>query len=143
MKFDDWVAQVPARIKKDSLWALKAYRLGLFASDLGWHDVTKLQRDRRTVSLSDQLYRSIGGISATIAEGYSRSTGKERARFYEYALGSAREARDHYYKGRHVLTEKVAEHRIELLTEIIKLMLTMVPDQRRTNIKIARESPFT
>src|SRR5438105_4745436 len=140
MTYDEWVAQVPMRIKDDSLWNVKAYRLGLFASDLGWHDVTKLLRDRRTGSLSDQLYRALGGISATIAEGYSRSTGKERARYYEFALGSAREARDHYYKGRHVLTEKVTQHRIELLTDVVKLLLKMVPDQRRANIKIARSS---
>src|SRR6476646_860736 len=107
MRFEDWVIAVPDAIKQDNLWTVEAYRLGLFVSEIGWHDVTKLSRDRRTLSLSDQLYRALSGISATIAEGYSRGTGKERARFYEYALGSAREARDEYYKGRHVLGEDV------------------------------------
>ncbi|HEX3359107.1 MAG TPA: four helix bundle protein [Tepidisphaeraceae bacterium] len=138
MKYDDWVAEVPEPLTADVLWTVKAYRLGLFASDLGWRDVTKLQRDRRTVSLANQLYRALGGISATIAEGYSRSTGKERARYYEFALGSAREARDHYYKGRHILGKAVLEHRLKLLTRIIKLTLTMIPDQRQKNIKLTR-----
>jgi len=45
-------------------------------------------KDRRTLGLSDQLYRSLGSISANLAEGYSRGTGKDRAHFYEYALSS-------------------------------------------------------
>ena len=68
-------------------------------------------------------------------EGYSRGTGRDRARFYEYGLGSAREARGWYYKGRHVLGESVVAHRIGLLAEIIKLLLTMVPNQRGSVLK--------
>lgn len=81
-------------ITGDALWTVQVYRLALFAADLGWHDVTKLMRDRRTLSLSDQLYQALGSISANIAEGYSRGSSKDRARFYEYSLGSARESRD-------------------------------------------------
>ncbi len=76
------------------------------------------------------MYRSLGSIGANLAEGYSRGTGKDRARFYEYALGSARESRDWYYKGRHILGEAVVQHRLQLLTEVIRLLLTMVPQQR-------------
>lgn len=130
MKYNDWEEDVFAEIREDSLWKIKAYRLALFTSDIGWHDVSKLIKDGRTVKLSDQLYRALGSISANIAEGYSRGTGKDRARFYEYALGSARESRDWYYKGRHVLGEAVATHRIKLLSEVIRLLLTMVPHQR-------------
>ncbi len=130
MDYEEWVKLVPEEIKGDSLWKMEAYRLGLFLSDLGWHDVTKLMRDKRTLSLSDQLYRSLGSISSNLAEGYSRGTGKDRARFYEYALGSARESRDWYYKGRHVLGEEVTNHRIRILTQVIRLVITMVTQQR-------------
>jgi four helix bundle protein len=109
---------------------MEAYRLGLFIADVGWYDVTKLMQDRRTLGLSDQLYRALGSISANLAEGYSRGTGKDRARFYEYALGSARESRDWYYKGRHVLGETVTQHRLSLLAQITRLLLTMIPQQR-------------
>jgi hypothetical protein len=34
---------------------MEAYRLALFAADLGWHDVTKLAGDRRTLDLAGQL----------------------------------------------------------------------------------------
>jgi four helix bundle protein len=130
MNFETWMKDVPAEITADSLWKMRAYQFALFAADLGWRDVTKLAGDRRTLDLAGQLYRSLGSISANIAEGYSRGTGRDRARFYEYALGSARESRGWYYKGRHILGEPVAEHRLRLLTQIIRLLLKTVPNQR-------------
>lgn len=130
MNYQEWVKSVPEEITGDSLWKVEAYRLALFAADIGWYDVTKLMRDKRTLGLADQLYRSLGSISANIAEGYSRGTGKDRARFYEYALGSARECRDWYYKGRHVLSDPVSRHRLGLLTQVIRLLITMIPQQR-------------
>ncbi len=130
MNYEEWEKSVPGEITNDSLWKMEAYRLGLFIAEMGWHDVTKLMQDRRTLGLSDQLYRALGSISANLAEGYSRGTGKDRARFYEYALGSTRESRDWYYKGRHVLGGTVTGHRLGLLTQVIRLLLAMIPQQR-------------
>jgi hypothetical protein len=53
---------------------------------------------------------------------------------YEYALGSTRESRHWYYQGRHVLSEKVAEHRINLLAEIARLLLSIIPQERVRNL---------
>ena len=130
-----WVKKVPATITGDRLWRVEAYRLALFAADLGWYDVTRLFKDRRTIGLADQLYRALGSIGANVAEGFSRGTGRDRARFYEYALGSAREARDWYYKGRYIAGEEITEHRLELTASIIRLLLTMVPEQRSSKVK--------
>ena len=130
MTYEEWVKSVPEEIAGDPLWRMEAYRLGVFVGDVSWYDATKLMRDRRTLGVADQLYRALGSISANIAEGYSRGTGKDRARFYEYALGSARESRDWYYKSRHILSEPVTRHRLRLLTQIIRLLMTMVPQQR-------------
>lgn len=130
MNFDAWVETLPEEIKKDALWRVEAYRLSLFLSEICWHDVSELIKDHRTRGLADQLYRAVGSISANIAEGYSKSTGRDRARFYEYALGSARESRDWYYKSHHILRKEVVDHRIGLATQIIRLLLTMVPQQR-------------
>ncbi|MEJ2751016.1 MAG: four helix bundle protein [Anaerolineae bacterium] len=102
MNYKTWEDNVPDNLKGDSLWKMEAYRLALFAADIGWPDVTRLAQDKRTIRLSDQLYRALGSIGANLAEGYSRSSSKDRARFYEYSLGSARESRDWYYKARHV-----------------------------------------
>jgi four helix bundle protein len=134
MTYEEWEATVPQAITDDSLWDIKAYRLALFAADISWADVTKLVQDQRTRALADQLYRALGSVGANLAEGYSRSSGKDRARFYEYALGSARESRDWYYKARHILGETVIEHRLSFLTQIIRLLLIMVPDQRKHNL---------
>ncbi len=135
MDYSAWEATVPKAITDDPLWKLRAHRLALFAMDIGWSDVTKLAQDRRTRAVSDQLYRALGSICANIAEGYSRGSGKDRAHFYEYALGSARESRDWYYGARHVLSQEVVEHRLSLLAQIIRLLLTMVPDQRHQTLK--------
>jgi four helix bundle protein len=137
MTFEEWLASVPVEITDDALWRMEVYRLALFASDLAWHDVSRLVQDKRTISLSDQLYEAVGSISANIAEGYSRSSGKDEARFYEYSLGSAREARTWYFQGRHVLGATVTLHRIRLLTQIIRLLRTIMPAERRR--KLAEE----
>jgi len=131
--FDEWEKTVPAVIRTDPLWKMEAYRLGLFLSDLAWHDVTRIARDRRTIGVADQLFRAAGNISSNIAEGYSRSTGKDRARFYEYASGSARESRDWYYKARHA---EVVEHSLELSTQIVRLTIKMITNERRSNRRI-------
>ncbi len=140
MTYNEWLASVPPELTNDPLWRMEVYRLAVFAGDLAWHDVSKLAEDKRTVSLSDQLYRAIGSVSANIAEGYSRQSGKDQARFYEYALGSAREARGWYYQGRHGLSETVTTHRIKLLTQIIRLLLTIIPAERGYKLKEERAS---
>jgi hypothetical protein len=91
---------VPERIRGDSLWRVEAYRLALFAADMGWQDSTRLMGDRRTFGVSDQLYRALGSVSANLAEGYSRGTGRDRAHFYEH------------------------------VAEIMRLLLTIIPQQR-------------
>ena len=78
MNYEEWAQTVPETVRKDPLWTVAAYRFALFLADLCWQDVTKLERDRRTAGLCDQLYRAIGSVGANLAEGYSRSTGKER-----------------------------------------------------------------
>ena len=130
MTFKEWLETVPRELSEDPLWRMEVYRLSVFAADLAWPDVTKLIGDKRTMSLADYLYRAVGSVSANIAEGYGRQSGKDQARYYEYALGSAREARNWYYHGRHVLTDLVAQHRLQLLTQIIRLLLTIIPSER-------------
>ena len=141
MNYEAWLRDVPAEMTGDSLWKMEAYRLALFVADLGWHDATKLTGDRRTLDLAGQLYRALGSIEANISEGYSRGSGRDRARFYEYALGSARESRGWYYKGRHVLGEAVTTHRLQLLTQIVCLLLAMVPDQRAYGSFLKEDAP--
>jgi four helix bundle protein len=138
MNFDTWLSSVPGILTGDPLWKVEAYRLALFVSDIGWHDVSKLARDKRTLDISNQLYRALGSVGANLSEGYSRGGGRDRVRFYEYALGSARESRGWYFNSRFVLSEPVSEHRMGLLTQIVRLLLTMIPEQRDVSL---REEP--
>jgi hypothetical protein len=55
-------------------------------------------------------------------------------RFWEYALGSAREARGWYFQSRHIISGEVALHRMKLLTQITRLLLAAIPDQRQRRI---------
>ena len=135
LNYGEWAQSVPGEITRDALWRMEVYRFAVFAGDLAWSDASKLQKDGRTIALSNQLYRAVGSIGANIAEGYSRRSGKDQARFYEYALGSAREARGWYHQSRHVLSDTVAMHRIQFLTRIIRLLLTIIPAERGYKMK--------
>jgi four helix bundle protein len=135
MRYDEWQLAVPENIKGDPLWKLEVYRLGLFISDIAWLDALTLSKNPLTFGIADQLYRAVCSISANIAEGYSRSTGKDRARFFEYSLGSAREARDWYYKARHTLKDEIIQQRIDLLTQIVKILNVLTPHQRQKGIR--------
>lgn len=141
MKFTSyaaWEDGVDEEYKKDAIWNMKVYRLALLTSDLAWHDASRLWQTKRLNALTDQLFRAVGSIGANIAEGYSRSSGKDQARFYEYALGSAREGREWYYRARHVLGETIYQHRKHILTQIIQHLLKIIPAQRGYKMK-ARE----
>ena len=133
MKYQEWEQEVPCEIRQDVLWRIEAYRLGLFLCDLAWRDVEKLQSLRHW-GLADQLYRAAGSVSANIAEGYSRGTAKDRARFYEYSLGSAREVRDWYYKARLALGSEVTTHRMQITTSLVRLTLKMTHEERKKKI---------
>ncbi len=135
MNYEEWEKVVPKVIREDLLWKMKVYRLSLFLSDICWEDVSLLVEDARTKSLSNQLFRAVGSVCANLEEGYSKKSPKDRARFYEYALGSARESRGWFYRGRHILGERVFEHRAWLLTEIIKMLLTIVPGERDFGVR--------
>ena len=126
--YEEWVGTVPAETTGDPLWQVKAYRL--VCSRDRWRGRCEQVVEDKRVSLADQLYRASGSIAANVAEGYSHRSGKDQARFYEYSLGSAREARVWYYQARHLLSEAVVEHRLRLLTDIIRLLLTMIPAER-------------
>lgn len=130
-RHESWEARVPREIRDDSLWKMKAYRLALFLGDIAWRDCKDLLKDPRTKASTDQLYRAVGSVGANLEEGYSKSSGKDRARYFEYALGSARESRGWYYRVRFALKPVVVAHRLQLLTQIIRLLIKMIPQQRQ------------
>jgi four helix bundle protein len=141
MKYAEWILTVPSEITNDPIWKLEVYRLALFAGDIGWHDVLAISKEKLMWSVADQLHRALGSISANLTEGYSRSKGLDRARFFEISLGSARESREWYYKSRHVLRPEVTDHRMGLTTHIIGLLTPMIPHQRKHAIR-EEQAPY-
>ena len=138
MNYSEWLGTVPAEITGDPIWKLEVYRLALFVGDIGWNDVLAISKNNLMWSVADQLHRSLGSISANLTEGYSRSKGLDRARFFEISLGSARESRDWYYKARHVLSASVIQHRMSLVTHIIGMLTPMIQHQRKNAIREER-----
>jgi four helix bundle protein len=126
VKYDVWEQTVPQHFQRDPLWSLRVYRTALFAGELGERDAAWIAKRTNRVSLADQLLRSTESISSNIAEGFSRLGRKDRRRFYEYALGSARESRDWYFKVRDHLGPEAAEARIALHTALIKILTALV-----------------
>ncbi|MBT4141345.1 MAG: four helix bundle protein [Candidatus Latescibacteria bacterium] len=115
--------------KREPVWK---YRKALFLFDFSWNDCGVLQKDFRGRAIAQQLIRSVGSISANIEEGHGRGFfGKERLQFLRYAMGSARETKGWYLRGRHLFSKEIFEHRSSLIDEVISLLLT----ELRTNKK--------
>jgi len=122
---------VPPRSEHDDpLSRMKAYT---FARELlkdCWPDAEKTKHHEVTQKVSAQLYAAVGSIAANIAEGYSRSSGKDRARIFEYALGSVRESMTWYYAAEPVLGESLVSDRLDKLEQIRRMLLAIIPRER-------------
>lgn len=140
--FEEWEAQVPESIRKDPLWQFQVYPKALFLSDLAWEDTERMMKDPRGRVIATQLIRSVCSICANLEEGHGRGFGNENAYFQRVALGSAREARGWYYRGRRFLSPEVLRHRFQLLDEIIaSLVLSSGEQRRRGRAKTRYPSP--
>ena len=138
--FAEWESQISASLREDPLWRTPAYRFAAWLSDLARIDMAPLWRDPETTDIADQLLRAVRGISSTLAEGYGRTTGPERARYYDYAASSTREARDWYFKARHYLPADVVEQRFDLLLRILRILSAVIPRERGDAIGRARRT---
>ena len=123
---------------RDPIWKRADYRLATYAGDVAWADASLLVKHPATISTADQLFRAVGSIGAHIAEGYSRGSGADRIRYYEYALGEAREAREWYWKSRGVLGDELVATRMGVIEQVIRLLLTVIKAERKTSSKPLR-----
>ena len=113
----------------------------MWLADLARKDFDRLYADRGSRNNAEQLLRAVEAISSNLAEGYSRSTGAERARYYDYALATTRESRDWYFKARDVLGMDVMEQRHAVLERIIRILSAVVPRERSARPRIRRRNP--
>jgi len=120
---------------RDPLSRMRVYQLarGLLADS--WTDAERLRHHPVTEKISGQLYTAVGSIGANIGEGYSRSSGRDRTRIFEYALGSARESMTWYRSAEPVLGTELVCARLDTLEEIRRLLLAIIPRERSRLIR--------
>jgi four helix bundle protein len=122
----------------DPLQRMRAYRLACELVRESWADAEKLTRHRTMEKVSAQLYAAVGSIAANLGEGYAHSSGKDRARIFEYALGSTRESIVWFRSAEPVLGADVVATRIEKLDEIRRLLMAAIPRERDRLIRPAK-----
>ena len=123
----------PARLV-DPIYRMTVYQLAVAFSASAWDDAVRLGSCGITRRVASQLYTAAGSIRANLSEGYSRASGADRARLFEYALGSARECRDWYALARPVLGADLVAERDVTLLQIVHLLLAIIPRERRRRI---------
>ena len=129
-EFRRFEASPPPELFGDPIWRLPAYRIAEFLGEVVQRDIPILFRAGCSGFRVSQLERAVDSISANISEGYSRYSGRERARFYEIALGSAREARSWYRRAARFLPDEAALERALLLTRAVKILKVAIPQER-------------
>ena len=135
MEFQHWETSIRSPFETDPIWRMKAFRMALYLLDEAWQDIQLLRRYRVLDQTLSQLYRAVGSIGANIAEGYSRSSGLDRVRLYEYSLGSTRESQVWYFACHHVINEAVVASRYDVLAQIAKMLSRTIPEERHRSIR--------
>jgi four helix bundle protein len=138
MTFEEWERTAPPALTKDRAWKMRVYRLATYLTEVGRMDARKLILDPLGRAAARQLFRAIGSVRANVVEGYSRSSGRERARFFEYALGSARESREWYSHVGPLLPSEILEARLDLIAEIVRMLLAIIPRERGRTLRPPR-----
>ena len=113
---------------------MRAYNLAADLLEVAWDDATTLSAGPVTERIAGQLYAAVNSITANLGEGYSRSSGKDRSRFFEYALGSVRESISWHQGARPVLGDLVG-NRLDTLEEIRRLLIAIIPRERASGIR--------
>jgi four helix bundle protein len=129
---------VAAASSNDPLFRMRAYQIAKDLLQAAWLDAKTLSGDPVTQQMSGQLYAAIGSISANIGEGYSRSSGIDRSRIFEYALGSVRESMTWYQAAQPVLGDVVLT-RLNDLEEIRRVLLAIIPRERARRGRLTKQ----
>ena len=138
LDYDDWVRSLPDCVTSDSLWNVSSYKRALYARRWAWPDSVNIARHRLGEPIARQLYRAVASIGANIADGWSRTSGLDRARFFEYALSSAREAVVWYLAAAPILGSITTTQRLSHLSQLRRLLLVMIQTERRRRGRVAR-----
>jgi four helix bundle protein len=114
---------------------MRVYQLATAITPDAFKDAKALQADPIAAEIAGQLYAAVSSIEAHISEGYSRSSGKDRARIFEYALGSVRESMSWYKSSKPVIGDVTVKDRRDRLEEMRRLLLAIIPRERGRAMK--------
>ena len=128
-------ASVSADDSQDPLIRMRVFQLAGELVPECFGDAKAVRAEPITEDLAGQLYSAVCSIEANIAEAYSRSSGKERALRFEYALGSVRESMSWYQSATPVLGETVVRDRRDRLEEMRRILLAVIPRERGKTMK--------
>jgi four helix bundle protein len=128
-------APVSVESSHDLLTRMRVFQLAAELVPDAFEDAKVLRAEPITEEIAGQLYAAVCSIEANISEGYSRSSGKDRARIFEYALGSVRESMSWYKSSNPVLGEQTVQDRRDRLEEMRRLFLAIIPRERGRSIK--------
>ncbi|HVF40615.1 MAG TPA: four helix bundle protein [Gemmatimonadaceae bacterium] len=120
---------------RDPLGRTRVYQLARALVPDCWNDAKTLRAEPLTEAISGQLYSAVCSIAANIAEAYSRSSGRDRARIFEYALGSVRESMEWYRSVTPVIGETTVNDRLDVLEEMRRMLLAIIPRERGRPMK--------
>ena len=126
---------VSADDSHDPLSRMRVYQLAVELVPDSYADAQLVINGPITKDLASDLYAAVCSIESKIAEAYSRSSGKERAMRFEYALGSVRESMSLYRSSCPVLGAKIVKDRRDRLEEMRRMLLAIIPRERGRPMK--------
>lgn len=130
MDLDEWLVNAPHALRESPTWKVRAYQIGAFIAVRAADDAALLERLARFSQIAPQLLRAAGSVAANVAEGDSRRSSKDRIRYYEYALGSARECTTWYVTAAAAFERTALDSRLAYLARASQLLLTMIKNER-------------
>ena len=126
---------VSADDSQDPLTRMRVYQLaGELIPDC-FEDAKLVREEAITAEIAGQLYEAVTSIEANISEAYSRTSGKDRALRFEYALGSVRESMSWYKSLKPVLGDETVKDRRDRLEEMRRMLLAIIPRERGRTMK--------
>ena len=118
---------VSADDSQDPLNRMRVFQLAGELIPDSFGDARLMRAEPITEEIAGQLYAAVCSIEANISEAYSRSSGKDRAMPFEYALGSVRESMSWYKSATPILGATTVKDRRDRLEEMRRMLLAIIP----------------
>ena len=126
---------VSADDSHDPLTRMRVFQLASELIPDCFGDAKLIRAESITQEIAGQLYAAVCSIEANISEAYSRTSGKDRAMRFEYALGSVRESMSWYKSATPILGGTTVKDRRDRLEEMRRMLLAIIPRERGKKMK--------